>query len=215
MKKLALALALLFPLVAVGISTRIAFNEWIIDYIYAKRDFPKDRYGLSDEYRKELAKLGLRAVLSDEAFEEFKKAKLPNGRYAFRPKEVKHMHDVKEFLKKFFPAVYIATFLWILGILITRSPDYLILSGFFGILTLTLLGIFVFANYNKAFELFHIIAFDPYSWRFKYTDTLLRIYPMKFWYEATKVVALMSFLISFLTLLLGLLGKGFRYRLRR
>ncbi|WP_461829989.1 TIGR01906 family membrane protein [Aquifex sp.] len=215
MRKLIFLLALLFPFVAVGISVRIAFNEWIIDYIYAKKDFPKDRYGLPDKYRKELAKLGLRAVLSDEAFEEFKRAKLPNGKPAFRQKEVKHMHDVKELLKKFFPAVYIATLLWIVGFLISRSPEYLILSGLTGILTLSLLGILVFTNYNKAFEIFHLIAFDPHSWRFRYTDTLLRIYPMKFWYEATKVVALMSFLFNFLTLLLGILWKFFKDRLRR
>lgn len=215
MRKLIFLLALLFPFVTVGISVRIAFNEWIIDYIYAKKDFPKDRYGLPDKYRKELAKLGLRAVLSDEAFEEFKKARLPNGKPAFRQKEVKHMHDVKEFLKKFFPAVYLASLLWFAGFLFSRSPEYLTLSGVAGILTLSILGILVFTNYNKAFEVFHIITFDPYSWRFKYTDTLLRIYPMKFWYEATKVVAVMSFTMSFLTLLLGLLWRALRYRLRR
>ncbi len=207
MRKLILLLALLFPFVTVGISVRIAFNEWIIDYIYAKKDFPKDRYGLPDKHRKELAKLGLRAVLSDEAFEEFKRAKLPDGRPAFRQEEVRHMHDVKEFLKKFFPAVYLATILWLIGFLISRSPNYLIFSGLMGILTLSLLGILVFSNYNKAFEIFHIITFDPYSWRFKYTDTLIRIYPMKFWFEATKIVAIMSFFFSFLVIVLGFSWK--------
>lgn len=215
MRKIAVFLVFLFPFVVVGLSVRIAFNEWIIDYIYASKNFPKDRYGLPDECRKKLAKLGLKAVLNDEDFIKFRKARLPSGRLAFRPKEIKHMYDVKEFLKRFFPTVYIATLLWLLGFLIFRSPNYLILSGIIGILTLALLGILVFTNYDRAFEIFHIIAFDPYSWRFKYTDTLLRIYPMKFWYEATKIVAVISLFLSSFTLLLGFILKSFRYRLRR
>ena len=207
MKRILFLFALLFPFVALGISVRIAFNEWIIDYIYAKKDFPEDIYGLPEEYRKGLAKLGLRAVLSDEAFEEFKKAELPDGTKAFNAREIEHMHDVKVFLKRFFPAVYVATFLWLLGFLILRSAHYLILSGFLGILILSILGVLVFTNYERAFEIFHIITFDPYSWRFFYTDTLIRIYPMKFWYEATKVVAIMSFILSATVLLLGLIWK--------
>lgn len=207
MKKTLFLFALFFPFVALGISVRIAFNEWIIDYIYAKKDFPEDIYGLPEEYRKRLAKIGLRAVLSDEAFEEFKKAKLPDGMRAFNAREIEHIHDVKAFLKRFFPAVYVATFLWLLGFLILRSAHYLILSGFLGILTLSILGVLVFTNYERAFEIFHVITFDPYSWRFFYTDTLIRIYPMKFWYDATKVVAIMSFILSATALLLGLIWK--------
>lgn len=210
MRKFLFLLAIIFPIFSTGISVRIAFNEWIIDYIYAQKDFPKDKWGLPESFRKKLAKIGLKAVLSDKGFEEFRKATLPNGRPAFTKKEIDHMKDVKDFLKKFFPFVYLVGFLWLLGLFISRSPSYLILSGIVGISTLGILALLTFTNYNKAFELFHIITFDPYSWKFRYTDTLLRIYPMKFWYEATKLVAIIAFTINFFTLILGVLGYLFK-----
>ncbi len=207
MRKFLLALTVLFPIVAIGLSVRLAFNNWIIDYVYAERDFPKDRYGLPESYRKNLAKLGLRAVLSDEGFEEFKRARLPDGRKAFNKREIKHMRDVKEFLKRFFPTVYIISVVWLIGLLLSKPGDYLTLSGVFGLLILVFLGVLVFSNYGRAFEIFHSLIFDPFSWRFRYTDTLLRIYPMKFWYETTKLVAIMSFCLSLLVMLLGLIIK--------
>ncbi len=203
-----LIVILLSPIIFIGIPTRIAFNDWFIDWEYSKADFPKDRYGLDDEYRKHLAKLGLRAVLSDEGMEEFKKAKLPDGRKAFRKREVKHMQDVKDFLTVFFPFVYLSVAVSALALLVIRDSiligKTLIFSSLFSFLLITFALIFSLVNYDLAFELFHNYVFDPYSWRFRYTDTLLRIYPMRFWYDGTIFVISFAGLLSFLSLLLGL-----------
>lgn len=187
-----LLVVLLSPLIFVGIPTRIAFNEWFIDWEYSKEFFPKDRYGLDDSYRKYLAKLGLRAVLSDEGLEEFRRARLPDGRKAFREKEIRHMEDVKRFLEVFFPAVYVASILSFLALLYLRDVraigKTLVASSLFSLLLTLCVALFSVTNYDLAFELFHNYVFDPYSWRFRYTDTLLRIYPMKFWFDGTLFV---------------------------
>ncbi len=208
-KLVAIALVvILSPLVFFGIPTRIAFNEWFIDWEYSKADFPKDRYGLPDDYRKYLAKLGLRAVLSDEGMEEFKRAKLPSGRRAFNEREIKHMEDVKNFLSAFFPLVYGATFLSVLALLYLRDLPLvgkaLILASLFSLLLTTASAVFSLTNYKLAFELFHNYVFDPYSWRFKYTDTLLRIYPMKLWFDGTVFVVALAGVLCLLSLLAGL-----------
>ncbi len=187
-----LLVILLSPVIFIGIPTRLAFNEWFIEWEYSKEDFPRDRYGMDDEYRKYLAKLGLKAVLSEEGLEEFKKATLPDGRRAFREKEIKHMEDVKELLDIFFPAVYISTAVVFLSLFMLGSLKLagyaLLTASIFSFLLFVALFLFSMLNYELAFELFHNYVFDPYSWRFRYSDTLLRIYPMKFWYDGTILV---------------------------
>ena len=204
---LTIVLVLIFPYISVGISVRIAFTEKFVEWEYAKKDFPPDRWGMTREERLELAKLGLRAVLSDEGMEEFKSKRLKNGRNAFTKREIKHMEDVKNFLSLYFPSVYFLTLLWIFGTILLKEPRVLIFSGLFNTLLLIFLGILTFTNYKKAFEVFHNIVFDPYSWKFRYSDTLIRIYPLKFWYDATLFVAILSLIIGFLTIIAGMIWK--------
>ncbi len=200
---------LLSPVIFIGIPVRVAFNEWFIDWEYSKKDFPKDIYGMDDEYRKKLAKIGLRAVLSDEGMEEFKKAKLPDGRRAFNEREIKHMEDVKNLLSVFFPLVYASTFISVILLVLIRDRKLigktLIVSSLFSLFLVAFAGLFSLINYDLAFELFHNIVFDPYSWRFSYTDTLLRIYPMKFWYDGTIFVLSFAGVLTLLSLITGLI----------
>ena len=214
-KYVALALVIILsPVVFVGVSVRIAFNEWIVDWEYSKKDFPKDRYRLPDDYRKKLAKLGLRAVLSDEGMEEFKRAKLPNGRPAFNPREIKHMEDVKNFLDVFFPVVYLSTLLWALALAFTgslRNAGKALVSGSgLSLILTTAVAVFSIINYKLAFEIFHNLLFDPYSWKFLPWNTLIRIYPLKFWYDATMLVAGLALSLCLLSLIVGIVLIRYR-----
>ncbi len=202
-------LLLTSPVWIIGLSARAVFNDWFIELEYSKKDFPKDKYGLNDEYRKKLAKVGLRAVLSKEGLKEFEKAKLPNGRKAFRKKEVKHMEDVNKLLSFIFPVSYTLFFFWIIGVFYLEEyrKKLLIGSGLFTIFLILITGIFTFTNYNKAFEIFHNYVFDTTSWKFKSYDTLLRVYPMKFWFDGTVAVTVISFILSLILIITGAVYK--------
>ena len=202
-------LLLTSPVWIIGLSARAVFNDWFIELEYSKKDFPKDKYGLNDEYRKKLAKVGLRAVLSKEGLKEFEKAKLPNGRKAFRKKEVKHMADVNKLLSFIFPVSYTLFFFWIIGVFSLEEyrKKLLIGSGLFTIFLILITGIFTFTNYNKAFEIFHNYVFDTTSWKFKSYDTLLRVYPMKFWFDGTVAVTVISFILSLTLIITGAVYK--------
>lgn len=198
-------LVFISPFWILGISSRLVFNNWFIDFEYSRKDFPKDRFGLDNEYRRKLAKLGLKAVLSKEGLEEFKKAKLPDGRKAFRQKEINHMEDVNKFLSILFPLSYFLFILWLLGLIFLKDlrKSMLLYSGIFSILFLISIGLLSFTDYNKAFEIFHNFFFGKTSWRFSNTDTLLRIYPMKFWFDGTVAIGVIFIIISSLILLSG------------
>lgn len=194
-------LILLFPALVLLLSVRAGFTEAFVEWEYSKKDFPKDRWGLDDSIRLEIAKLGLRAVLSDKGMEDFKASGY------FNPKEIKHMEDVKRILSVLFPTLYILAPLWFLLLLSlknSRSIGWtLVLSGTFAEFLSILLLIISLTDYSWFFATFHNYMFDPYSWRFRYEDMLLRVYPMKFWFDATVFVFIFTFVISSLSQLFG------------
>lgn len=192
MRKLLAILTL--PVVLVLLSVRLAFTEFFVRWEYSKKGFPEDRWGLSNEVRLQIAKLGLRAVLSDEGMKDFKRSGF------FGEREIKHMEDVKELLSFLFPTLYV---LGVLCLFLTLSLGskrdigrVLIISG--GITQGLVLIIFLMSliNYDWLFTTFHNYVFDPYSWRFKDDDMLLRVYPMRFWFDATIFVGSLTFILS-------------------
>ncbi|SNZ16491.1 TIGR01906 family membrane protein [Hydrogenobacter hydrogenophilus] len=192
MRKLLAILTL--PVLTVLLSVRLAFTEFFVRWEYSKKDFPEDRWGLSNEVRLRIAKLGLRAVLSDEGMKDFKRSGF------FGEREIKHMEDVKELLSFLFPTLYVLGVLWLFLTLSLGSKrnigQVLIISG--GITQGLVLIIFLISliNYDWLFTTFHNYVFDPYSWRFKDDDMLLRVYPMKFWFDATLFVGSLSFILG-------------------
>ncbi|WP_457623296.1 TIGR01906 family membrane protein [Persephonella sp.] len=210
MKRFILTLGVFLSIIwIIGVSTRIVFAEWFINYEYSKKDFPKDRWKMPDEVRIELAKIGLYAVLSDEGLERFKEAKLPNGNKAFKEKEIKHIEDVNNFLDIFFPLTFISLAVWFFFYLILKDQRWKLLfySGMFTVAFIVVGGILIYFNYNFAFTVFHDFVFGEDTWRFRQKDTLLRIYPMKFWFDGTFFVIGFSLLFSSVLISTGLLIK--------
>ncbi|MGB9874252.1 MAG: TIGR01906 family membrane protein, partial [Hydrogenobacter sp.] len=187
---------LIVPAVLVLLSVRLAFTEFFVRWEYAKKDFPEDRWGLSKEVRLKIAKLGLRAVLSDEGMKEFKASGL------FGEREIKHMEDVKRLLSVLFPTLYVLGVLWLFITLSLGSKrqmgQVLIISGTLTEALVLMVFLISLIDYNWLFTTFHNYVFDPYSWRFRDDDMLLRVYPMKFWFDATIFVSILTFIFSFL-----------------
>ncbi len=212
-KILLIFITVTLPYVIIALSSRIAFGEWFIEWQYSLKSFPEDKYGMSREERKKLAKLGLKAVLSDEGMEEFKKATLSNGRKAFTSKEIKHMEDVKNLLSILFPIAYVLFFLIVLALLYLgvsdqkRLAESIIFGGGACLGVLLFAGFLSLLDYELAFEKFHDLFFDPYSWRFQLSDTLIRVYPKVFWFNGTLFVIGISIVTSFLFILVGFFVK--------
>jgi len=58
------------------------------------------------------------------------------------------------------------------------------------ILAIGLLAVFAWQFW---FQTFHLFFFKPGSWLFSYSDTLIRLFPLKFWFDATLAISLFSF----------------------
>ena len=193
MKRVTL-LSLFFPFLLVFLCVRLAFTEFFVELNYRFGNLPPDQWGMSYEERLSIAKLGLRSVLSDEGMQEFINSGL------FREKEIKHMQDVKELLSVVFKALYLGGPLWLILFFSLKDKRKMGLTLLLGATLTEVLAIFVLVfsllNYNLLFEGFHNLFFDPYSWRFFDEDMLLRVYPMKFWYNATLWVSIFALILN-------------------
>ncbi|MEJ5338759.1 MAG: DUF1461 domain-containing protein [Aquificaceae bacterium] len=192
-------LVALFPLFITLLLVRLAFTEAFVGFLYRKVDLPPDP--MPYELRLSIAKMGLRSVLSDEGMEEFRSSGL------FNQREIRHMEDVKRLLSFFFNFLYLGLPLWLVGFFAIRSKKEMGKVLFFGSLLLEAFIILVIIlsaiSYEWLFEAFHNLFFDPYSWRFRDEDMLLRVYPMDFWFKATLYTAFGVFCLNILLQVTG------------
>jgi len=117
------------------------------------------------------------------------------------------MQDVKDLLSVVFKALYLGGPLWLILFFSLKDKRKMGLTLLFGATLTEIFVIFVLIfsllNYELLFEAFHNLFFDPYSWRFLDQDMLLRVYPMKFWYNATLWVSVLAFVLNSLFQALG------------
>ena len=159
--------------------------------------FPPDRYGLTNDQRKELALLGLRSIQpGSEGVALLERARLPNGSPAFGFRELSHMRDVRRLFGialrgQLIALVVIAALA--LGLARTRFRLVVplgLLAGAVATLAIAVLAVpLILLGFDGFFVRFHEIFFSGDSWRFNNADTLIRIYPEQFWQDVSRLAA--------------------------
>lgn len=189
-------IALAMPVVVVGTALWIAVNPWLVDLQYALPGFPADAQGLGGQDRTDLAIAGLRSVRPlDDGMQLLREARLPDGTAAFTEREISHMSDVRGVVSGFIVAWAIALPVLIAAALVlsrvrTRAVALRAIGwgGVFTIALVAFVGIGALIDFDGFFTIFHTIFFEGNTWRFEYTDTLLRLYPEMFWTVATGLI---------------------------
>lgn len=199
-RALRVLLILFYPILLTLLVVRFAFTESFVEFLYARVELPPDP--MPYDLRLNIAKMGLRAVLSEKGMEEFKNSGL------FNEREIRHMQDVKKLLDVFFTFLYAGLPLWLAGLLSLKRTEEIGRVLFWGALVFEAFVLFIVIssvlNYEWLFEAFHNLFFDPYSWRFRNEDMLLRVYPMDFWFKATIYSALIAFCVNLILQVVGL-----------
>jgi integral membrane protein (TIGR01906 family) len=106
--------------------------------------------------------------------------------------ENQHMVDVKRLMDQLWQVLAIAAAFVAVGLAVlliprrTRAEGYAALFGG-GLLTtglLTVLILLVLLSWNWFFITFHDVFFQPGTWTFNWSDSLIRLFPDKFWFDA-------------------------------
>ena len=167
-------------------------------YEYGKADFPPSP-GFTEEQRLMVAKKAVTYLRSDAGIAILRDLEGEQGPL-FREKELAHMVDVKVVTRRAFLThgllgLIIAFSLGVLLIL-RRTPTQISVSLLQGsLLTIALLialMALVYLNFDWFFVRFHLTFFEGDSWIFNWSDTLIRLFPERFWFDAASLWGLLT-----------------------
>lgn len=190
--------ALLVPLALIGLGLRVLLTPFFLKIEYNMPYFPPDEYGFTKEDRLKWAPYALDYLVNSEDISYLGDLRFEDGSPLYNERELSHMEDVKQVTRGALNAWYISlALLTLLGIwswrggwtqafrLGLRRGGWLMigLAGAIGLIVV--IGILVSPTiFWNFFAGFHTLFFEGDSWLFLYSDTLIRLFPLRFWQDA-------------------------------
>ncbi len=191
------AVALAMPVFIILLSARVMVNPWYPRFEYAKPDFPPDPYGFTQAQRLELATVCINFLNVSEppetAIAMLEALRLPGtDQPLFNPYELSHMVDVKRLTDALWRVLTVASVVVVAGLAAllarraTRQDGYaaLFVGGLLTTLILIVLITLILVSWRWFFIAFHDVFFPPGTWTFDWTDSLIRLFPDRFWFDA-------------------------------
>jgi integral membrane protein (TIGR01906 family) len=191
-------LVLSIPIFLLLTNLYIFMSPTFLRYEYGKANFPSSP-GFTDEQRLMVADKAVTYLRSDASIEILGDLEGENGPL-FREKELIHMADVKvvtrqAFLAHGFLGLLIAFSLGVLLVLRDaqlRISTSLLWGSLLTIALLVALVALVYLNFDWFFTRFHLTFFEGDSWMFDFSDTLIRLFPERFWFDAASLWGLLT-----------------------
>jgi integral membrane protein (TIGR01906 family) len=193
--------AILVPFVFTFLGVRLLLTHAFPEIEYRLPGFPADEYGFTMQERLHWSKISIDYLLNPADISFLADLTFPDGSPLFNERELSHMLDVKQVVR---PVLWIGygTWLLLLGLgvwawLAGWKRDLMNGLRRGGWLTVGLvvgLGLLGALSFWQFFTVFHELFFTGDSWLFYYSDTLIRLFPMRFWQDAFLFVGLLDLL---------------------
>jgi integral membrane protein (TIGR01906 family) len=210
--------AILIPIALIGLGMRALLTPAFLQIEYNMSYFPSDDYGFTQADRVQWAPYALEYLVNSADISYLGDLKFDDGSPLYNERELSHMEDVKKVTIGALNVWYISlALLLMLGIWSWRGSwtqtyrqglrrgGWLMvwLAGAIGLIVLV--GIVINPNVFMSFFVgFHSLFFEGDSWLFLYSDTLIRLFPLRFWQDA--------FLAAAIIALGGGIGLGLGFR---
>ena len=188
---LSFLVTLIIPIFLLMLGVRILLTPAFPEVEYRMPNFPEDSYGFTQAERLQWSKISIEYLVNNEGPEFLGDLTFENGNPLYIEREVSHMVDVKVLVK-----FGLRLWLWATGLLVGLGvwakfgqwwQTYLLgakRGGWLTLILVTVLGIIASINFWAFFEQFHHLFFEGDTWIFYYSDTLIRLFPMRFWQDA-------------------------------
>ena len=191
---------LLVPVILVLASVRLLLTPTFLAFEYRTPNFPPDTYGFTREDRLYWSAFALDYLINQEGISFLGDLRFADGSAVYNPRELEHMVDVKAVLQKAMLVWYFSLgAMFLLGIWAWRGgwlSSYLhglSRGGFITCALLFVIIIFVLAGFRIFFVAFHQVFFETGTWVFNYSDTLIRLFPERFWRDIFIYVGVLTF----------------------
>ncbi len=190
---------LLLPLALSFFGMRLILTHAFLQIEYRMPGFPPDDYGFTFEQRLHWATIAWDYELNTAPISFLGDLTFPDGSPLYNPRELSHMQDVKNVVRPGMAAGYGVWFI-ILAIGIWARwggwwKEYLRGLRRGGYLTaglVILIGIFAATSFWTFFSDFHALFFTGNSWQFEYSDTLIRLFPLRLWQDVFGFIGLLD-----------------------
>jgi len=204
---------LLIPVALVLTSVRLFLTPLFINVEYRTPFFPPDPYGFTQSDRLYWSSIAREYLLNDQGISFLEDLRFEDGTAVFNDRELKHMVDAKDVVQKAL-IVWYGALLGILGLGLWAwrgnwGKEFRRACMRGGWLTIILVGVIVvlvLVSFGVFFVFFHEVFFAPGTWIFYYSDTLIRLFPERFWRDAFLAIGGLS-IAGGLILALGLRPK--------
>jgi integral membrane protein (TIGR01906 family) len=187
------------PVVLVVMPIRVLMHPRWVYFEYSRPDFPPDSFGLTLQERTRLAVTGIDSIIGPRGVVVLQEARFSDGSPAFNEREVGHMQDVRKVTGNIYLAQVVLFIVAVIAVVaLARGKAHLaaagaLLSGaLVTVALLVALVFFVFTGFDTFFTAFHRVFFSGDTWLFNYSDTLIRLYPVQFWFDAATVIGVTS-----------------------
>lgn len=189
----------LVPIALLLTAARLILTPAFIQLEYRTPNFPADPYGMTQAQRLRYAPLALDYLLNDGDISFLAEMTFEDGSPLYNERELRHMQDVKDLTQAGFPIWYLSlAMLAALGLWAWRAhwlDEFKRTLSRGGQLTVFLiLAILLFAalSFSAFFVGFHGLFFEGDTWLFLYSDTLIRLFPIRFWRDAVLILGALT-----------------------
>jgi integral membrane protein (TIGR01906 family) len=202
-------IAIALPGLILLISIRLIMTPLFLQLEYTRPGFPDDYFGFTISDRLAYAPYAVDYLLNDAGIAYLGDLRFPDGKPMYNARELKHMRDVKTVTRVAYLIALIggviagsaALYLW------RSDRTTLWMTLFHGsMLTLAVIvAVVVVAviNWDFFFTGFHSIFFASGTWRFEYSDTLIRLFPEQFWFDTALTIGVLTSLSALFILILA------------
>jgi integral membrane protein (TIGR01906 family) len=206
-------ITIMLPMALTFLGLRLLLSHAFPEIEYRLPGFPADEYGFSLQDRLYWSRISIDYLLNSSDISFLGGLTFPDGSPLFNSRELSHMEDVKHVVQ---PVVWVGYGVWFLiaGLALwARFGGWWAIyissirrGGWLSVGMVVLIGIFAAISFWQFFTVFHELFFKGDSWQFLFSDTLIRLFPMRFWQDAFLFAGALD-IIAGLALGLGLKMK--------
>jgi integral membrane protein (TIGR01906 family) len=191
-------ITLLVPMVLIGLAIRVLLTPLFYQFEYNMPYFPPDEYGFTKADRLKWAPYAINYLINNEGISYLGDLKFDDGSPLYNERELRHMQDVKSVTLGALRLWDISLMLllglglwawfggwWQYFLLGLKRGGWLMVGLAALIGAIVIVGIAINPNvFDEFFVLFHSLFFEGNSWLFYFSDTLIRLFPIRFWEDA-------------------------------
>ncbi len=188
------ALTLLIPALLLLLAVRAVMTPLFLEIEYQRPGFPADSYGMTTAQRLEYAPRLIEYLIAGHPTRFLTDLTGPEGGVLFNVREIGHLRDVQTVARWAFG------FAWLAGMGVVLSSIYLYRrdrgrlrraarsGALLAIGVVIAVAVSAVAAWDTFFTAFHQLFFAGGTWIFAYSDSLIRLFPEQFWFDAALTV---------------------------